>query len=209
MNRNLSFGGLALILVPATAAVVLRVMPEGEPTTLRAFAAPSHRVAMATGEEMESRLLWVERGESQTTLDGNLVKITVASAKPGDIPIPVNSPAFWTVVPGVSATPVLANLHKMEFEGKTRDGRPVRVTVAISGRSEGTLVSIKGDPAVAGGLLDAIAGRLARPKLKPGSPEETSALMAFFNQPPEPSGDDDATSPDDPAVIKAATSARP
>jgi hypothetical protein len=183
MRRNLFHAGLALLLVPATVFLVLKKMPEPSQGVL-AFKKPTHRVAVAVDEAMRLELASVIHGQFDMGFESLAV---MPNGKPIMIgEIPKDSPAFWFPVQGLPApnpsSPILTrvNLEKMDFAGKTRNGREVTVTVKNDPIGEGSLVDFHGDEALARALTARIADRLAHPKHDHESSEDRDALIAFF-----------------------------
>jgi hypothetical protein len=147
---------------------------------------PPHRVALATLEAMRAELASADfaRGQdSQFAVARDLMRPGMKIPRPGD-PVPPDYPAFWvdwTAKDDGHEERNLVVLVQAHFEGQTRDGRLVQVTIK---RDVQTLVTVQvgkdGDPRLARLLGERISERLAHPLHPPGSPEEAETLRAFF-----------------------------
>ena len=179
MRRSLINLALALVLVPATVAMVVRRIPDA-PVSVLAFPKPTHRVAVAVDEAMRAELASVVPGNCKLSQDYSLMRPNGRPPTIDKFVIPEDYPAFWWD-PGAPATaPMASTLYGMRFDGTTRDGRSVQVTVKNDPIGEGSIVDCHGDVALARALELRIAYRLAHPKHKHESPEDRAALMAFF-----------------------------
>jgi hypothetical protein len=210
MRRNLIHLALALVLVPATVAMVLALMLKA-PSVL-AFPKPTHRVAVAVDEAMRSELASVDRGEGKFANHWGLTRPDGRNPVMGEVQIPEDYPAFWSTTPGNSdqrpsfrdmfsqdyafriplplyarskkTGPKLVTLNEIEFDGRSRDGLAVTVTVRIDTIGQGSIVDFHGNSRLARILSDRIADHLAHPRHKHESPEDRAALMAFFGAKP-------------------------
>lgn len=146
---------------------------------------PSHRVALATLETLKAELSEVKVTEERLSQDDRFDTPDGHSPKPGAIEIPADYPAFW--VEGFVSEPTIVNCRYFELEGKTKDGKRVDVVVRLEviGKTEQhTVVSVqvgrKGDQAFSQDLIGKISDRVQQRAVKPGSPEERTALNAAF-----------------------------
>jgi hypothetical protein len=151
---------------------------------------PSHRVALATYEALKGELAEVKVLNVELTQDDHFNPPGGGMPKPGDVKIPEDYPAFWADWLNPKG-PVIVNCRYCDFEGKTKDGRKVEAVVRleIMGSDQRTVVSVqvgrKRDDKATKVLIDKISDRVHnQPILKPGSPEERTALKDAFGPRP-------------------------
>jgi hypothetical protein len=147
---------------------------------------PPHRVALATLEAMRAELAsadFAKGQDSEFAVARDLMRPGMKIPRPGE-PVPADYPAFWvdwTAKDDGHKQRNLVVLVQAHFEGQTRDGRPVQITVR---RDVETVVTVKvgkhGDPKLSRLLGERISERLAHPLHRPGSSEEAETLRAFF-----------------------------
>jgi hypothetical protein len=210
MRRHLIPAALALLLVPATVATVLRLMAEPPPSVL-AFRRPTHRLAVAVEGAMRAELASVTWSTDMGFVgDFSIPIVNDPLSKVVEAKIPEDDSAFLghpgnpppgLLPPGSSLSPTLMTLDRMELEGKARGGRTVKATITGDRFGEGSVVDFHGDAEAARVLSGPIADRLAHPAHKPGSPEDRAALTAFFG--PKPARTKGPATLD-PAIQKAA-----
>ena len=147
---------------------------------------PPHRVALATLEAMRAELAsadFAKGQDSEFAVARDLMRPGKKIPRPGES-VPPDYPAFWvdwTAKGDGHQERNLVVLIQAHFEGKTRDGRPVQISVR---RDVETVVTVKvgkhGDPKLGRFLGERISERLAHPLHPPGSAEEAEAFRAFF-----------------------------
>jgi len=188
MRRDLILGALALILVPATVATVLRLIPDLGPTTTRPYTSPAHRVAVAAEEALSRLYTSTTRSNMRVASDMSLGNPTGPPPEMGEVAIPADSPAFWYTFGGgpgvVAGVPTLVNLRTFVVQSQTRDGRTVKLSIRVDTIGKGSLVDFEGDATLAKPVFEKLADCLAHPEHKPGSPEDQAALLAFFSPKP-------------------------
>lgn len=193
MRHHLIPGLMALVLVPLTAATVLRLIPDPPPTEL-AFPRPTHRVAVAVEAAMRAEVASVSR---KTPSIGGPHHGSMNAAdhvpKMGVDRLPEDYSAFWDIRPPTYAAPTLNHLYRMDFEGRTRDGRTITATVRDDPLGEGSVVDFLGDAEAARLLGGKIADRLAHPGHPHESRADRAALTYFFGPEPQPATMADGT----------------
>jgi hypothetical protein len=150
---------------------------------------PSQRVALATMDLLKEELAEVKVLDIEVSRDDRYNTPEGKMPKPGEVRIPDEYPAFW--MDGLDSDgPVLVNCRSVDFEGKTKAGEAVEVSVRleIMGPDQRTVVSVqvgrRGDPKATKELIDKISERVHAPKLQPGSPEEQASLNIVFGHRP-------------------------
>jgi len=185
MRRNLIPGALALLLVPATVATTLALIPEPLPTRL-AFPRPAHRLAVAVDAALRAEVSTVKRGRFSSSSDLQYLKANGRFPTMDQLRLPPDYRGLWLPFAGPSQPCSLVVINEFNLEAKTRDGRDVLVTIRPDPIGEGSVVEFRGEARLAQALAPKIAEQLARPAHPHESDEDRAALIAFFGPRPTP-----------------------
>ncbi len=161
----------------------------------RSYPAAPHRVALATLEAMRAELASADFAKGKDNAFGSAQADLKAHTPPGQKPpalprvgepIPVDWPYFWVewnVKNSAKKERQLVLLSSCQFEGKARNGDPVRASVKNeNGQSVVTMqVGKMADQAAVRVLLEKIEDRLAHPLRPAGTVEEADTFVAFFS----------------------------